>query len=66
MLGGRLPLFVYLLITLMAVLILSAGQATGASRNQTSCTWGASSVRAQLVGGKLEVSQPATSGCIPK
>lgn len=49
-----------------AVLALPSAQATGAKRNQTSCLWGASSVSAEVVDGKLVVSPVATSGCIPK
>jgi hypothetical protein len=29
------------------------------------CTWGASSVTAELVDGRWVESKPATSGCIP-
>jgi hypothetical protein len=49
-----------------AVLALPSAQANGARRDQTPCTWGASSVSAEMVDGKLVVSPPATSGCIPK
>jgi hypothetical protein len=30
------------------------------------CTWGASSVTAELVDGRWVESEPATSGCIPR
>jgi hypothetical protein len=49
----------------VTVLTLSSAQATGAKRQRTDCTWGASSIRAEVVDGKLVVSTPATSGCIP-
>jgi hypothetical protein len=49
-----------------AVLMLSAAHASGAGRDGTTCTWGASSVRAEEIDGKIQVSRPATSGCIPK
>jgi hypothetical protein len=63
--GQRLRVSVCLLIALVAVLTLTAAQAT-AKRDRPACTWGASSIHAQLVDGKLVVSRPATSGCIPK
>jgi hypothetical protein len=49
-----------------AVLALTFAQASGARHDQTPCTWGASSVSAELVDGKVVVSPVATSGCIPK
>jgi hypothetical protein len=45
---------------------LRAAQATGAGQDQAPCTWGASSVSAEEVDGKVVVSPAATSGCIPK
>ena len=50
----------------VAVLALRSAQATGARRDQAPCTWGASSLSAEVVDGKLVVSPAATSGCIPK
>ena len=61
----RLRLILCLLIAFAAVLGLSSAQATGAKRDVRSCTWGASSIRAEVVDGKMVVSEPATSGCIP-
>jgi hypothetical protein len=49
-----------------AVLALPSAQATGARRDRAPCMWGASSVSAEVVDGKLVVSPAATSGCIPK
>ena len=63
--GHRLRVSACLLVGLVTVLTLSSAQATGAKRQRTDCTWGASSVRAEVVDGKLVVSPPATSGCIP-
>jgi len=63
--GHRLRVGACLLFALVAVLMLSSAQATGAKRQQTDCTWGASSARAEVVDGKFVVSPPATSGCIP-
>jgi len=54
-----------LVFGLAVVLTLSSAQATGARGERTDCTWGASSIRAEVVDGKLAVSPPATSGCIP-
>jgi hypothetical protein len=57
----------WLVITLIALLALSAASATGArqKRSDDSCTWGASSVRAQIVDGRVVTTTPAVSGCIP-
>jgi hypothetical protein len=63
--GQRLRLIACLCIAFVAVLALSAATATGAGREPTSCTWGASSVQAEVVDGAVVTSQPATSGCIP-
>lgn len=49
----------------VVVLALPSAQA-GASDHQAPCLWGASSVSAETVDGKLVVSPAATSGCIPK
>ena len=63
--GHRLRVSACLLFALVAVLMLNSAQATGAKRQQTDCTWGASSIRAEVVDGKFVVSPPAPSGCIP-
>jgi hypothetical protein len=52
-------------LVLVAVLSLSAAQATGAKSRHAVCTLGASSIRARLVHGRFVVSAPVTSGCIP-
>jgi hypothetical protein len=64
--GQRLRLGICLAIALAGVLTLVSAQASGAKRDKPPCTWGASSIRAEVVDGKLLVSPPATSGCIPK
>ena len=65
--SGRLLVSACLVVAAVAaVLMLSAAQATGANRGQAPCTWGASSVSAAEVDGKVVVSPAATSGCIPK
>jgi hypothetical protein len=50
----------------LTVLASRSAQATGAGRTQAPCLWGASSVSAEEVDGKVVVSPVATSGCIPK
>jgi hypothetical protein len=64
---GLRPISVCLVIAAaVAVLALRSAQATGARPDQAPCTWGASSVSAEVVDGKLVISPAATSGCIPK
>ena len=46
------------------VLALRSASAVGARQDQP-CLWGASSVSAETVDGKVVVSPVATSGCIP-
>ena len=55
-----------MLASLVALLVGAAG-GSGAtqSRLEQPCTWGASSVTATVVDGRLQVSEPQTSGCIP-
>ena len=52
-----------LIACLSLVLLLTA--ATAPAQRAEECTWGASSVIVEEVGGKLVQSEPATSGCIP-
>jgi hypothetical protein len=52
-----------LILCLAAALVVPLGG--GASAAEPECTWGASSVVAELKDGELIVSEPATSGCIP-
>jgi hypothetical protein len=64
--GLRLLSFCLAITTVVGVLALRSAQATGARPDQAPCTWGASSVSAEVVDGKLVISPAATSGCIPK
>jgi hypothetical protein len=48
---------------LAAVFALTAGSAP--AKQADACTWGASSITAQYVDGKLVESQPVTTGCAP-
>jgi len=66
---GGLHILVGLCVVIVAaaaVLAYRAAQAPGGGGVQTPCTWGASSVSAEQVDGKVVVSPVATSGCIPK
>jgi hypothetical protein len=66
--GSRRRLWFRLLLLALAlatVLGLSAAQATGAKKRGAECTWGASSIQARVVDGKIVSTAPSTSGCIP-
>jgi hypothetical protein len=52
-------------VALAASLACGVASARGASRDDGSCTWGASSITAQVVDGKLVESEPVTTGCAP-
>jgi hypothetical protein len=51
------------LFALAGALVCGVASARGASHDDGSCTWGASSVTAQYVDGKLVESTPVTTGC---
>jgi hypothetical protein len=55
----------FILCLAAALVLLLGGAASAADAPRTDCTWGASSVVAELKDGELVVSEPATSGCIP-
>jgi hypothetical protein len=60
-----------LVATLVAIgLILAAGVGAAAAptaRGNEPCSWGASSIQAEVVDGKIAVvSGPDTTGCIPR
>jgi hypothetical protein len=55
-----------MIVAAVAVLALRSAQASGARHDEAPCMWGASSVSAEVVDGKVVVSPAATSGCIPK
>jgi hypothetical protein len=58
---------ILLLACAALVLTVAASAAPGPSkRSQDACTWGASSVVAEVVDGKLVQSAPSQTGCIPK
>ena len=55
-----------MLVFLVALLVAAAsGSGATQTRREQACTWGASSITATVVNGKLQVSEPRTSGCIP-
>jgi hypothetical protein len=54
-----------LILCLAAAFVVPLGGASAAEPAAPECTWGASSVVAELKDGELVVSEPATSGCIP-
>jgi hypothetical protein len=58
----RMILRLLLITTLMLALFSLQGAAQSRPR---SCTHGASSIRAELVNGRVEVSQPVVTGCVP-
>jgi hypothetical protein len=57
-----------LVIALVALFALTASSATGAreKRADEGCTWGASSIHAQIVDGRVIASTPVFTGCHPK
>jgi len=55
---------------LAAAVVLSSfaftvGSAPAKQTKTHACTWGASSITAQYVNGKLVESKPVTTGCVP-
>jgi hypothetical protein len=52
-------------IALAAALAFGVAAARGASHDGGACTWGASSMTAQVVDGNLVESEPVTTGCAP-
>jgi hypothetical protein len=63
--GQRLLMICLAIAAVAAVLALRSASAVGARQDQQPCLWGASSVSAETVDGKVVVSPVATSGCIP-
>lgn len=55
------------MLAVVVALLVAASSGSGATQNRSeqACTWGASSVTATVVDGKVQVSEPQTSGCIP-
>ena len=51
-------------VALALGLAVGVASARGASHEEA-CTWGASSMTAQFVDGKLVESEPVTTGCSP-
>ena len=55
--------FILVVACLVVVLTVAAGAAPAKQGDE--CTWGASSIHAKVVDGKIVASEPSTSGCIP-
>ena len=54
-----------LLIVCLGIVLLLTASAAPAKRADD-CTWGASSMIVEEVGGKLVQSEPAVTGCVPR
>jgi hypothetical protein len=52
------------MLCLAGALVLPLGGAAQA-QDEEPCTWGASSVVAELKDGEVVAAEPSTSGCIP-
>ena len=55
---------VVLLVACACVVLLLAASSAPAERTED-CSWGASSVVAEVVNGQVVQSEPETSGCVP-
>jgi hypothetical protein len=55
------------ILCIATALVVPLGGAASAGEQPTAedCSWGASSVVAEVRDGEVVVSEPATSGCIP-
>jgi hypothetical protein len=54
------------LVAIVLVFAVSASAAPPSARGDEPCSWGASSIQAEVVDGKVVVSGPDTMGCIPQ
>jgi hypothetical protein len=55
------------LVAIIQVFAVSASAAPPNARSDEPCSWGASSIQAEVVDGKVVVvSGPDTTGCIPQ
>jgi hypothetical protein len=54
------------LVAIVLVFAVSASASPPSARVDEPCSWGASSIQAELVDGNVVVSGPSTSGCIPQ
>jgi hypothetical protein len=53
------------LVAIILIFAVSASAAPPSVRRGEACSWGASSIQAEVVNGKIVVSGPDTTGCIP-
>jgi hypothetical protein len=49
----------------LAAIVVSSGSASSAPKAHAACSWGASSITAEVVDGKVVQSEPAVTGCTP-
>ena len=55
------------LVAMVLIFAVSASAAAPNARSDELCSWGASSIQAEVVDGKIVVvSGPDTTGCIPQ
>jgi len=55
------------LVAILLVFAVGASVSPPAARGEEPCSWGASSIQAELVDGKVVVvAGPDTTGCIPQ
>ena len=55
------------LVAMVLIFAVSASAAPPTARSDELCSWGASSIQAEVVEGKIVVvSGPVTTGCVPQ
>jgi hypothetical protein len=54
-----------MLVSACLLVVLTVAASAAPAKRADACTWGASSVVVEQVGGQLLQSEPATTGCIP-
>jgi hypothetical protein len=55
------------LVAAVLIFAVGASAASPTARSDETCSWGASSIQAEVVDGKIVVvSGPDTTGCIPQ
>jgi hypothetical protein len=65
--GGRSHILIATLVAIVLVFAVSASATAPNARGEEPCSWGASSIQAEIVDGKVVVvSGPDTTGCIPQ
>jgi hypothetical protein len=54
-----------LVLVAAACLVLLVAASSAPAKRADDCSWGASSVIAEVVNGQVVQSEPETSGCVP-